>query len=324
MKVVTVRPNTDEWLAARQAGIGASEIAAVMGLSPFESPFGLWWRKRAGTSLQLSPELEWGHRLESAIADKFADDHPELLVEGSRLVEGPEPWMLATPDRIVGTRVLPPLLFPGTDDPARWALPDTWLGPSAVLEVKRGFPNEQWGDAGTAQIPVYYRAQVQWQMLCTGLDTAYLAALLGQADYREYVVRRDERDIAVMVEYGRRFRASLDRDEPPDLDGHHATLIALREMHPSLDGSTAVVGDVVAAGYRRAIALQRRAAVAKDLWEARLRGEMGAASRAVDRHFQPLASRSVYEVGGRVQTVSSYVVDRINALGLKRASRKVQ
>ena len=33
------------WLAARREGIGASEISAVLGISPWESPFSLFWRK---------------------------------------------------------------------------------------------------------------------------------------------------------------------------------------------------------------------------------------------------------------------------------------
>ena len=35
----------EEWLAARNEGIGASEVASVLGLNPWETPYQLWlWR----------------------------------------------------------------------------------------------------------------------------------------------------------------------------------------------------------------------------------------------------------------------------------------
>ena len=39
-------PGTSDWHAARANGIGGSEIAAVLGLSPYESRFSLWHRKK--------------------------------------------------------------------------------------------------------------------------------------------------------------------------------------------------------------------------------------------------------------------------------------
>ena len=41
----TFSPGSEEWLAARADGLGGSEVAAVLGLSPFESRFSLWHRK---------------------------------------------------------------------------------------------------------------------------------------------------------------------------------------------------------------------------------------------------------------------------------------
>ena len=37
-----------EWLAARNSGIGASEISAVMGVSPWQTAYDLYEKKKAG------------------------------------------------------------------------------------------------------------------------------------------------------------------------------------------------------------------------------------------------------------------------------------
>ena len=46
MKPVIIKPSShDEWLAEREKGIGASEVAAILGLSPWDTPFSLWLKK---------------------------------------------------------------------------------------------------------------------------------------------------------------------------------------------------------------------------------------------------------------------------------------
>src|SRR5262245_52949583 len=74
---VTLAPDIDRaaWLEARRKGIGASEIAAVLGISPWESPFSLYWRKVNGWDYEPSSEMEWGTRLEPVIAEKYANNH---------------------------------------------------------------------------------------------------------------------------------------------------------------------------------------------------------------------------------------------------------
>ena len=55
-------PDKASWIAGREKGIGASSVAAVMGLSPWASPYSLW-AKYLGL---VEPELgnpkaaEWG------------------------------------------------------------------------------------------------------------------------------------------------------------------------------------------------------------------------------------------------------------------------
>lgn len=283
-------PDVDReaWLAARRKGIGASEIAAVLGISPWESPFSLYWRKVQGWDFEPSAEMEWGTRLEPAVAQKYADAHPDRSVQPTGLVEGLEPWMMATPDR---------MLFGAEDWAARR---DSWS--IGLLELKTAHSADGWGEPGTADIPVYYRAQVLWQMLCTEMHWADVAVLIGGSDYREYTVLRDEKDIAVMVEAGRRFMARIEAGDPPPLDDHHATLATVKRLHPELDDEVVPVNDSVAAGYLRAVRMTKLAERAKNRYETLLRAEMGRAKRATTTDGRKVATRTISEIDGSTIT----------------------
>lgn len=302
---VLAEPLTPEWFARRRLGIGASEIAAVMGISPWESPFSLYWRKVNGWEFDATPEMEWGTRLEPVLAQKYADSHPDTYVDtagigsnGQRLgglAVGPEPWMLATPDRYLAGacdhRARDPY---GCSDCMNTGQSEPIGG---VLELKAAHNADGWGEPGTDDIPVHYRAQVQWQMLVVDVTRADVAVLIGGSDYREYAVRRDNRDIRVMVEHGRRFMGRLDRGEPPPLDEHSATLATVRRLHPDMDRDTeAAVPDAVAAGYRRAVRMARLADRAKGRYEALIRDAMGRAHKAVAADGSKVATRVIAHI----------------------------
>lgn len=310
MSTATILPHTEEWHAARRAGIGASEIAAVLGISPWESPFSLYWRKVHGWTFEGSAEMDWGNRLEDAIAGKYQDNHPNVYLQRGELVANPvRPWHLATPDRLVGgacTHQGGYMPGYGCSD-----CMNTGMGepPHAVLELKTAHNADGWGEPGTDEIPVYYRAQVLWQMSAVGVNVADVAVLIGGSDYREYTVRLDVRDLNVMIEAGRRFMARIANGDPPPVDDHHATLTALRRLHPDLDDTTAEVSPNVASGYARACAMVTKAKAVKAKYEAQLRAEMGSAARA-ESGGRFVASRSIFTVAETVR--KAYDVDRLN------------
>jgi putative phage-type endonuclease len=295
--VVPAGAEREQWLAARRAGIGASEIAAVLGISPWESPFSLYWRKVNGWDYEPSDEMSAGTRLEPVIADWWADTFDPLenldILEAGLLAHDERPWQLATPDRVLCS----------SDDP--WGAG----GALAVLECKYVAHSwDGWGEPDSDDIPVYYRSQVLWQ--CDVLDVRdwYLAAL-GPGGFRGYRGHTDERDLVLMREAGRRFMARLEADDPPPVDEHSATLTALRRLHPDLDDDEVEVDPAVAAGYRRACRMAKLAQAAKKRYEARLREQMCRARRATSGGSF-VASRSVFEVAEH--PVKAHTVDRLN------------
>jgi putative phage-type endonuclease len=203
-------PGSDDWHAARANGIGGSEIAAVLGLSPHESRFSLWHRKKALIGpVEESEEMYWGKVHEPGICARFAAEHPDFAVTPAPTYCHPDrPWQIANPDRHAG--------------------PD-------LFEAKTARDAEGWGEQGTDQIPVHYRAQCIHYMDVTGARRCWVAVLIAGSEYREYVVDYDEAEAQILREAGARFMDDLARDVRPDIDGHSATYQAIREIPDGLD-----------------------------------------------------------------------------------------
>lgn len=177
-------------MAKRATGIGASEIAAILGLSPWTTPLDIYLRK-AGLveeSGEGNQYTKWGLMLEPVIAQAYTEETGiELIGDGRETFTHPEyDFALCTPDRIAADR-------------------------SRVVEIKttRFTSNdrlaEKWGEPGTDQIPEYYLTQVAWQMAVLDIDVADLAVLIGGSDFRIYTVNRDRELEATLLDVARRF-----------------------------------------------------------------------------------------------------------------------
>jgi putative phage-type endonuclease len=216
-------PGSSEWREFRRWRLGGSEIAAVLGLSPYESPLSLWLRKMglAGPQ-QKRAEMEWGNRLEPVVADKFfeADGRWPWGIGTPATYTHPErDWQAASPDRFVS-----------------YSTPAAGYADS-ILEVKTAPYGDGWGIPGTDQIPVYYRCQVLWYLSTLGLTHAHIAVLIGGYDYREYFLELDQQaleDIDTLIVEGSAFIASMKGDRRPDIDSHDQTYQVLREQHPDI------------------------------------------------------------------------------------------
>jgi putative phage-type endonuclease len=206
-----------EWHAARRWGVGGSEIAAVMGLSPYESAFSLWHRKQGLVSpVEENPQMYWGTRLEPSICAEFALRHPERPVVPSATFAGRgRPWQIANPDRLILKREL--------DYPVE------------LLEAKTARDDEGWGEECTDDIPVHYRAQCIWYLDVFGLTTCRVAVLIAGSDYREYVVTYNEPEALLLRKAGEAFARTVRNNIRPAIDGHSATYQAIRELPDGQD-----------------------------------------------------------------------------------------
>ncbi|MEU9436550.1 lambda-exonuclease family protein [Streptomyces sp. NPDC048252] len=274
-------PGTPEWDEARKGlCITATEIAAVLGLSPWMSRFTLW-HKKAGlpaAPFEASPEMRWGSRFEDDVAEEFAERHPEHpLLETGTWRHQDRVWQRATPDRLWG---------------------------NSITEIKTAASPDGWGPDGGDEVPVHYRCQVLWQQDTLGLHApARLAVLILPYDYREYVVEYDETDAKVMRDAAERFLDDVRHGNRPPIDGATDTYRTIRVQPDGLeDRDVEIPADLVA---RWDAAYSTAAAAAAELTQ--VRGEVldliGNAKRAVhgDRR---IAYRTVRD--GKTYSLNPY------------------
>lgn len=265
-------PGSDQWHAARAHGIGGSEIAAVLGLSPYESRFSLWHRKKSLVGdVPQSEVMEWGNRLEAAIAGKYAEEHPEQLVvpAGTYHATG-KPWWIANPDRL--------------------ALNDD--GSIDIVEVKTVRFDDDWGEPGTDQIPIWYRCQIGWYGGALGVRRARLAVLVGGSEYREYIVDITTGEIETLATAGAEFMRTLAADERPSIDGHSATFQTVKALPDGLEDIDVPVTVADRDRYFAALAAFTEAETEKRAAAAVLLDQIGNGRRAVHGE-RTIATRTV-------------------------------
>jgi putative phage-type endonuclease len=254
-------PGTAAWEEARTGlTITATEIAAVVGLSPWMSRFTLW-HKKAGlptAPFEMNPAIEWGTRLEDAVAQKWEDEHPgQLAAPAGTWRHRERQWQRATPDR---------LIYP---QPAgEFEIPDTAVG---LLEVKTSPFGDDWGPDGAEDgVPVWYRCQAIWQMDTLGLHRTRFAVLIGGWDYREYTVDWDADEARILRDAAERFLDDVRHGKRPPIDGATDTYQTIRVQADGIeDRDVEIPANLVA---RWDAAYQAVAASAADLTQ--VRGEV--------------------------------------------------
>jgi len=164
------------WLDARKDGIGGSEITAVLGLDPYQTPYSLWERKTGRRP--SSPDNKFtraGNYLESAVAQMFSDETGLEVYEpkGKRFKHPEYGFLLGTPDRFVSLK-----------------------NGDGVLEIK----TTQKRGIDRGNLPLNWYFQVQWYMGITGRKTGYIAWLCSGIDFDFIQVEFEPSIFSDMVE----------------------------------------------------------------------------------------------------------------------------
>lgn len=248
---------TDEWHEARRTRINGSEIAAVLGLSPYESPFSLWHRKSGTVSgVESTDVMYWGTTLEPTIRAEWNKRHPDLPVEMTgQWRHRDRPWQGGSPDGLGDGRL--------------------WEGKTAHFNLAA-----EWGEQGTDEFPIQYRCQTLWYLDVFGFDYCDVSVLIGGSDYREYVIQRDDAELAVMRDAAVAFLDTLASGAQPALDGHEATYEVVRELHPGIEPISVELPAAIAEPYLTALATLKDAEAEKRRWTAEVAAFMGPAKEA--------------------------------------------
>jgi putative phage-type endonuclease len=263
-------PTREEFLQRRMAGIGGSDIAAILGLSPYKTGLQLWMEKTGrDTSEPDSAALErmhWGTALEDVVARHYSEVRGVKIQRINQQLVHPQCAIaLANIDRAVledGKR-------------ARWDEAfGRVVGARNVLEVKTAHALAQngadWGEAGTDEVPQHYWTQCQWYMGITGLPFADLAVLFGGQKFVIYTIPF-ERDLFddMLAEADRWWKAHVVADLPPQAttegDARRMWKSHAAGREKIVDVTVAEAVETLRAVKAQARALEEREQAAKDV-----------------------------------------------------------
>lgn len=185
---------TREQRERRQSSIGASEVAAILGLDTKKTGLDVWLSKRSAVADE-EPQSEaslMGNLLEPIVAQRYALVHPDRKLLTCDTLFGSEPFFTATPDRIVQQMGDPASYIGGVEQ--EWLL---------EIKTRSSYTAKTFGEPGTDQVPPEVLCQVMWQMGIAGMDYAEVALLVDGRKYAEYAVQYDKAAFDAMQEQAR-------------------------------------------------------------------------------------------------------------------------
>lgn len=216
--------NKEAWLEARRKGIGGSDAAAILGISPWRSQLDVYLEKIGDQSgaIDETEAMRWGHLLEPAVKKAYqaATGRTLLGLGDYEMVQHPEhEWLLASLDDYVEDK-------------------DKGLG---IFEAKTtsAWKGADWDD----KVPPYYNAQGQHYLAATGLSYISFAVLIGGQEFRWMDVERDEQFISTLIAEEEKFWKHVQDRVPPEPDGSKAAARALGIIYPDDSGETIECGE---------------------------------------------------------------------------------
>jgi len=171
-------------LELRKQGVGGSEVAAVMGLSPWEGPLQVYARKLGlAEEAESTLPMKIGVALEEVILQEYSKIKGVQVGRNARTWQHPtKPWRLATPDG-----------FAGNGNTIKWGVEAKAVG-SAL-----GFGE------GQEDVPAHYLIQCLWyrnvmsDVLGIQIPWWDLVVLIGNKEVRVYrIEQNDDLELAML------------------------------------------------------------------------------------------------------------------------------
>lgn len=158
------------WLEERKKAIGASDVAAILGVSPYSSAWDVWAIKTGRVdSWQGNEATKLGQLFEAPILD-YAESQLGQLRRNVRIVHDTLPVAATLDAQCVDT--------------------------NRPVEAKTtglvGVVNPHFGEPGTDEVPDTYLVQVYAQLLCSKADLGYLYALIPGKGVVYYEIQRND------------------------------------------------------------------------------------------------------------------------------------
>lgn len=164
---------TSEWHAHRARYRNASETAAVMGVSPWQTPYQLWALRTGRSRQEVTPAMARGTALEPQARQAYEEltgqvMQPLVLVEGdySASLDG--------------------MTFDG----------------QMILEIKcpmKGRESSLWKAVAEEKVPEHYGWQIEHQLMVSGAAMAHLYVFDGKEGLLLEILPQPERWVAIQV-----------------------------------------------------------------------------------------------------------------------------
>lgn len=198
----------EEWLLERRKGIGGSDVAAIMGVSPWKSAATVYLEKIGEIPLEGndSERMRIGRDLEEYVAQRFSEVTGKKVRRNNYMLYHDEyPFIFADIDREV-------------------------VGENAILECKttNSYAKSQWENGA----PIYYELQCQHYMLVTGAERCYIACLIGNEAFTYHVIERDAEAMSALLSIEKEFWENyIEGEKLPPPDGSDDYSEALRVIY---------------------------------------------------------------------------------------------
>lgn len=189
--IIQLPQGSPEWLAYRLAKFNASESAAVLGLSPWQTPYQLWLQKTGRSE---------GCKVNQA------------MLRGTELEPAARAAYEAQTDLVMQPIVLEAGRYSASLD-------GMTLDGDLILEIKcplRGTRSDLWQDVAAGQVPEHYQVQVQHQLMVSRAQTAHLWVYDGSRGLLHEINRNEEYMARIQTAW-EAFAVHMDTDTPPTL-----------------------------------------------------------------------------------------------------------
>lgn len=207
----------EQWLEERRKGIGGSDAAGIVGLNAYMTPYSIWADKTGRIPPKEDNEaMRQGRDFEDYVAKRWEEATGKKVRRCNYILRNTKyPFAHANIDRDV-------------------------VGENAGLECKttslmnlRKFKN--------GSFPENYYAQCMHYLAVTGADRWYLAVLVLNQGFYDFVIERDEDEIKALMEAEAEFWRSVESDTPPAFTGLDPDSEALKVIYRDGNANTDAV-----------------------------------------------------------------------------------
>lgn len=207
-----------EWLAERRNYLGASDVSAVLGASPYNTALGVYEAKITGYSQGDNDQLMFGRKVEAAVAGLYGAKTGRVVedIGATVITVHPDiPWLGATLDRVIIR-----------EDGERGALECKHVGDPRLRK-------DDWQE----EPPLQNIIQNQIQMACADLKFGTLAGMFPGVQLAHCDRDRDDNFLNAAYPKLEEFWKCVQDRTPPAPDSHR-DLKVVKRLWSKADGET--------------------------------------------------------------------------------------